>query len=74
MDRRQKSKVHSPARRFYDPRHLCAALHMVARTNPAAVVPILGHSTIALALQTHSQVLALVEEEAADWMGKRVKP
>jgi integrase len=59
-----------PDIRFHDLRHLCATLHLMAGTNPAVVAQILGHSTITLTLQTYSHVLAPVEDEAADRMGK----
>jgi integrase len=42
----------------------------MAGTNPAVVAQILGHSTITLTLQTYSHVLAPIEDEAADRMGK----
>ncbi len=34
------------------------------------VAQILGHSTVTLTLNTYSHILALIEEEAADRMGK----
>ncbi len=60
-----------PNIRFHDLRHLCAALNLMADTNPAVVDQILGHSTVTLTLNTYSPILAFIEEEeAADRMAK----
>jgi len=57
-----------PDIRFYDLRHLCATLHLMAGTHPKTVQSLLGHSQINLTLDTYSHMLPVLEEEAAEKM------
>src|SRR5207248_9165647 len=59
-----------PQRRFHDLRHACASL-LLAQNVPARVVmEILGHSQIALTMNTYSHVAPEVSREAADRMAR----
>lgn len=52
--------------RFYDMRHTCATLLLLANVNPKIVSERLGHSTITLTLDTYSHVLPTMQRAAAD--------
>ena len=55
--------------RFHDLRHACASLLLAQNVHPRVVMETLGHSTIALTMNTYSHVLPAAQREAADKMG-----
>lgn len=57
-----------PDIRFHDLRHTAATLLLGANVNAKVVQEILGHSTIALTLDTYSHVLPHMQTEAAEKM------
>ena len=54
--------------RLYDLRHRAATLLLLAEVNPKIVSERLGHSTIALTLDTYSHVLPTMQERSAEIM------
>lgn len=54
-----------PKMPFHNLRHLSASLALMAGVNPKTVQQRLGHSTVALTLNTYSHLLPGVEDEAA---------
>ncbi len=52
--------------RFHDLRHAHATLMLQQGTHPKIVSERLGHSTIAITLDTYSHVLPGLQREAAD--------
>ncbi len=54
-----------PDIRFHDLRHSCASLLMAQGVHPRVVMEILGHSTIALTMNTYSHVLPQAQRDAA---------
>jgi integrase len=52
--------------RAYDLRHTHATLLLAGGQNPKVVAERLGHSSVNLTLNTHSQVLPHMQQEAAD--------
>lgn len=65
-EKRGKRKVFKPGFRLYDLRHTCATLLLLAGENPKIVSERLGHSTVALTLDTYSHVLPSMQEQAAE--------
>ena len=57
-----------PQRRFHDLRHSCATLLLVQGVSPRVVMDVLGHSQIALTMNTYSHVIPELRREAADRM------
>ena len=57
-----------PQRRFHDLRHSCATLLLVQGVSPRVVMDVLGHSQIALTMNTYTHVLPELRREAADRM------
>lgn len=53
-----------PHDRFHDLRHTFATLMLQQGVHPKVVQEILGHSTIAITLDTYSHVLPNMQEEA----------
>jgi integrase len=51
--------------RFHDLRHTCATLLLAKNVNPKIVSEMLGHSTIAITLDTYSHVLPNMRDQAA---------
>jgi integrase len=51
--------------RFHDLRHTCATLLLTKNVNPKVVSEMLGHSNIAITLDTYSQVLPNMQDSAA---------
>ncbi len=51
--------------RFHDLRHTCATLLLSKNVNPKIVSELLGHSSIAVTLDTYSHVLPDMQEKAA---------
>jgi integrase len=50
---------------FHDLRHTCATLLLTRNVNPKIVSEMLGHSTIAITLDTYSHVLPNMRDQAA---------
>jgi integrase len=57
-----------PRMRFHDLRHGSASLLLSQGVHPRVVMELLGHSTIALTMNTYSHVIPQLEREAADRM------
>jgi len=57
-----------PKRRLHDLRHTCATLLLVQGVPARVVMETLGHSQIALTLNTYSHVLPVMQRDAADLM------
>jgi len=57
-----------PRMRFHDLRHGAASLLLSQGVHPRVVMQMLGHSTIALTMNTYSHVIPQLEREAADLM------
>jgi integrase len=57
-----------PQRRFHDLRHSCATLLLVQGVSPRVVMDVLGHSQIALTMNTYTHVIPELRREAADRM------
>lgn len=57
-----------PRMRFHDLRHSCATLLLVQGVSPRVVMEILGHSEIAMTMDTYSHVVPELRREAADRM------
>jgi integrase len=54
--------------RFHDLRHSCATLLLVQGVSPRVVMDVLGHSEIAMTMDTYSHVVPELRREAADRM------
>ena len=61
-------KAGLPGIRFHDLRHTCATLLLTKGVHPKIVQELLGHSTIAITLDTYSHVLRGMGEAAAGAM------
>jgi len=57
-----------PRIRFHDLRHSCATLLLVQGVSPRVVMDILGHSEIAMTMDTYSHVVPELQRDAADKM------
>jgi len=57
-----------PQRRFHDLRHSCATLLLVQGVSPRVVMDVLGHSQIALTMNTYSHVIPELKRDAAERM------
>jgi integrase len=57
-----------PRIRFHDLRHSCATLLLVQGVSPRVVMEILGHSDIAMTMNTYSHVVPELQREAASRM------
>jgi integrase len=57
-----------PQRRFHDLRHSCATLLLVQGVSPRVVMDVLGHSQIALTMNTYSHVIPELKRDAAQRM------
>jgi len=57
-----------PAIRFHALRHTAASLLLAQGVHPRVVMEMLGHSTIALTMNTYSHVIPELKREAADTM------
>ncbi len=57
-----------PQRRFHDLRHSCATLLLVQGVSPRVVMDVLGHSQIALTMNTYSHVIPELKRGAAERM------
>ncbi len=58
-------KAGLPGVRFHDLRHTCATLLLSENVNPKIVSEMLGHSSIAITLDTYSHVLPNMRDQAA---------
>jgi integrase len=58
-------KAGLPTIRFHDLRHTCATLLLSSNVNPKIVSEMLGHSSIAITLDTYSHVLPNMQDSAA---------
>ncbi len=54
--------------RLHDLRHTCASLLLAQGVPPRVVMETLGHSAIAVTMNTYSQVLPSLQRDAADRM------
>lgn len=54
-----------PHQRFHDLRHTCASLLLAQNVHPRIVMEILGHSQIAMTMDTYSHVMPTMRREAA---------
>jgi integrase len=57
-----------PRQRFHDLRHCCASLLLAQGVHPRVVMELLGHSQIALTMNTYSHVMPALKSEAAGKM------
>jgi integrase len=57
-----------PQRRFHDLRHSCATLLLVQGVSPRVVMEILGHSHIAMTMNTYTHVVPELRRDAAQRM------
>lgn len=55
-----------PRIRFHDLRHSCATLLLVQGVSPRVVMDILGHSGIAMTMDTYSHVVPVLQRDAAE--------
>jgi integrase len=68
--RRTTRRVGLPGIRFHDLRHTCATILLHDGVHPKVVQEMLGHSTIAITLDTYSHVTTGMHQEASRAMGK----
>src|SRR5205085_12538931 len=61
-------------RRFHDLRHACASLLLAQNVSPRVVMEILGHSQIALTMNTYTHVLPDLKHRAAASMDAVLRP
>ena len=66
-------RANLPDIRFHDLRHTCATLLLGRNVNPKIVSEMLGHSTIAITLDTYSRVLPNMQESVARAMEKALQ-
>ena len=60
-------------RRFHDLRHSCATLLLVQGISPRVVMEVLGHSQIALTMNTYTHVIPELRRQAADRMDELLR-
>lgn len=63
-----------PRIRPYDLRHCCATFLLAAGVHPKVVAERLGHSSVNLTLTTYSHVLPTLQQDAAETLGRLLKP
>jgi integrase len=73
FDEAQK-RVTVPRIRLHDLRHTCAVLHLTAGVHVKVVQELLGHSTIAVTMDTYSHVLPGMHEDAAELIAALLAP
>jgi integrase len=73
FDEAQK-KVTVPRIRLHDLRHTCAVLHLTAAVHAKVVQELLGHSTIAVTMDTYSHELPGMQEDAAELIAALLAP
>ena len=64
------ARVGLPRIRFHDLRHTSATILLQAGVHPKVVQEMLGHSTIAVTLDTYSHVVVGMHHEASRTIGK----
>ena len=57
---------HLRRQRFHDLRHCCASLLLAQHVPPRVVMDVLGHSQIALTMNTYSHVMPAMLKDAAN--------
>ena len=62
-----------PQRRFHDLRHSCATLLLAQGASPRVVMEVLGHSQIALTMNTYTHVLPELKRDAARRMDEAIQ-
>jgi integrase len=67
---RQLAAAGLPRLRFHDLRHSCATLLLVQGVPARVIMEILGHSSIALTMNTYSHVMPSLKRDAADAMDR----
>lgn len=68
--RRILRKAKLPRMRFHDLRHSCASLLLAEGISPRVVMETLGHSRIAVTMDTYTHVMPALQREAADAMDR----
>ena len=63
-----------PHMRFHDLRHTCATLLLAQGVHPRLVMEILGHSQIAVTMNTYSHVIPAMKQETANRMDAILNP
>ncbi|HEY9854850.1 MAG TPA: tyrosine-type recombinase/integrase [Stenomitos sp.] len=63
-------KAKLPRQRFHDLRHTCASILLAGNTHPRVVMEMLGHSQIAVTMNTYSHVMPTILHETADKMDR----
>ena len=63
-------KAGLPHVRFHDLRHSCASMLLAANVNPKVVQEMLGHSSIAVTMDTYSHAMPSLQADAAERMGR----
>jgi integrase len=67
-----RAKVGLTWLRLHDLRHTCATFMLASGASPRTVMKTLGHSQIALTMNTYAHVLPDVERAAVDDAAKRL--
>ena len=67
-------KANLPRMRFHDLRHTCATLLLAQGVHPRLVMEILGHSQIAVTMNTYSHVIPAMQREVANQMDAILNP
>ena len=70
---RAVEKAKLPRLRFHDLRHTCATLLLAQGVHPRLVMEILGHSQIAVTMNTYSHVIPAMQREVANQMDAILK-
>jgi integrase len=68
--RRILRKAKLPTMRFHDLRHSCASLLLAEGISPRVVMETLGHSRIAVTMDTYTHVMPALQQDAADAMDR----
>jgi integrase len=68
--RRILRKANLPKMRFHDLRHSCATLLLAEGISPRVVMETLGHSRIAVTMDTYTHVMPALQRDAADAMDR----
>jgi integrase len=63
-----------PHMRFHDLRHTCATLLLAQGVHPRLAMEILGHSQIAVTMNTYSHVIPSMKSEVASRMDEILNP
>jgi integrase len=71
--RRQAARVGVPSIRLHDLRHSWATLALSSGVNPKVVAEQLGHSSIAITLDTYSHVTPMIASQAAEQVASIIR-